>query len=75
MDRRILVVDDSELICQQLSQLLAHPDRQITVAHRRHGRHGMAGGAPLLAGPDRPSAAGDQRPGPDPARSGIASCP
>src|SRR5262245_26561169 len=33
MDRRILVVDDSELICQQLSQLLARPDRQIKVAH------------------------------------------
>ncbi len=33
MDRRILVVDDSELICQQLSQLLAMPDRQIKVAH------------------------------------------
>ena len=33
MDRRILVVDDSELICQQLSQLLALPDRQIKVAH------------------------------------------
>jgi two-component system, NtrC family, response regulator AtoC len=32
MDRRILVVDDSELICQQLSQLLSHPDRQITIA-------------------------------------------
>jgi two-component system NtrC family response regulator len=32
MDRRILVVDDSELVCQQLSQVLAHPDRQITVA-------------------------------------------
>ncbi len=32
MDRRILVVDDSELICQQLTQLLAHPDRQITIA-------------------------------------------
>jgi DNA-binding NtrC family response regulator len=32
MDRRILVVDDSELICQQLSQLLAHPNRQITIA-------------------------------------------
>jgi two-component system NtrC family response regulator len=32
MDRRILVVDDSELVCQQLSQLLAAPDRQITVA-------------------------------------------
>ncbi len=31
MDRRILVVDDSELICQQLSQLLRHPDRQITI--------------------------------------------
>ncbi len=29
MERRILVVDDSELICQQLSQLLALPDRQI----------------------------------------------
>ncbi len=33
MDRRILVVDDSELICQQLSQLLAHSDRRIKVAH------------------------------------------
>jgi len=33
MDRRILVVDDSELVCQQLSQLLARPDRQIKVAH------------------------------------------
>jgi two-component system NtrC family response regulator len=32
MDRRILVVDDSELICQQLSQLLAQPDRQIKIA-------------------------------------------
>jgi two-component system NtrC family response regulator len=33
MDRRILVVDDSELVCQQLSQLLAQPDRRIKVAH------------------------------------------
>jgi len=33
MDRRILVVDDSELVCQQVSQLLAHPDRQIKVAY------------------------------------------
>src|ERR1700716_2105439 len=33
MDRRILVVDDSELTCQQLSQLLARPDRRIKVAH------------------------------------------
>src|SRR4051794_6049497 len=33
MDRRILVVDDSELVCQQLSQLLATPDRRIKVAH------------------------------------------
>ena len=33
MDRRILVVDDSELICQQLSQLLAGPGRRIKVAH------------------------------------------
>ena len=33
MDRRILVVDDSELICEQLSQLLARPDRRIKVAH------------------------------------------
>ena len=32
MERRILVVDDSELICQQLSQLLAHPERQIAIA-------------------------------------------
>ncbi len=32
MDRRILVVDDSQLVCQQLSQLLASPDRQIAVA-------------------------------------------
>ncbi|CAN5778219.1 sigma-54 dependent transcriptional regulator [soil metagenome] len=29
MDRRILVVDDSELTCQQLSQLLGRPDRRI----------------------------------------------
>ncbi|GAC1470111.1 MAG: acetoacetate metabolism transcriptional regulator AtoC [Isosphaeraceae bacterium] len=33
MDRRILVVDDSELVCQQLSQLLSLPGRQIKVAH------------------------------------------
>lgn len=33
MDRRILVVDDSDLVCQQLSRLLARPDRQIKVAH------------------------------------------
>ncbi|MDR3634859.1 MAG: response regulator, partial [Isosphaeraceae bacterium] len=33
MDRRILVVDDSELVCQQLSQLLAQPERRIKVAH------------------------------------------
>ena len=33
MDRRILVVDDNELVCQQLSQLLAKPDRRIKVAH------------------------------------------
>ncbi|MFO0951351.1 MAG: sigma-54 dependent transcriptional regulator [Isosphaeraceae bacterium] len=33
MDRRILVVDDSELISQQVSQLLALPGRQIKVAH------------------------------------------
>ncbi len=33
MDRRILVVDDSDLICQQLSRLLAQPGRQIKVAH------------------------------------------
>jgi two-component system NtrC family response regulator len=33
MDRRILVVDDSELACQQLSQLLALPGRRIKVAH------------------------------------------
>jgi two-component system NtrC family response regulator len=33
MDRRILVVDDSELVCQQLSQLLADPGRRIKVAH------------------------------------------
>ncbi len=32
MDRRILVVDDSELVCQQLSQLLASSDRRIKVA-------------------------------------------
>src|SRR5689334_2661346 len=32
MDRRILVVDDSQLVCQQLSQVLDSPDRQITVA-------------------------------------------
>jgi two-component system NtrC family response regulator len=33
MDRRILVVDDSELIGQQLSQLLDLPGREICVAH------------------------------------------
>jgi two-component system NtrC family response regulator len=33
MDRRILVVDDSELTCQQLSQLLSETDRQVMVAH------------------------------------------
>ena len=32
MDRRILVVDDNELICQQLSHLLARDDRRIKVA-------------------------------------------
>lgn len=32
MDRRILVVDDSELICRQLSALLAAPDRVIKIA-------------------------------------------
>jgi two-component system response regulator AtoC len=32
MDRRILVVDDSELTCQQLSQLLAQPGRQVKIA-------------------------------------------
>jgi two-component system NtrC family response regulator len=32
MDRRILVVDDSELVCQQLQQLLASPGRQIKIA-------------------------------------------
>ena len=32
MDRRILVVDDSEFICQQVSQLLAQDGRQIKVA-------------------------------------------
>ena len=33
MDRRILVVDDSEAICQQLRTLLGRPDRPIVVAH------------------------------------------
>jgi two-component system response regulator AtoC len=33
MDRRILVVDDSEAICQQLSRLLAKTGRTITVVH------------------------------------------
>jgi two-component system NtrC family response regulator len=33
MDRRILVVDDSELVCQQLLQLLAQDGRRIKVAH------------------------------------------
>ena len=32
MDRRILVVDDNELICEQLSTLLARDDRRIKVA-------------------------------------------
>ena len=33
MDRRILVVDDSDTICRQLSDLLARPNRRIKVAH------------------------------------------
>ncbi len=33
MDRRILVVDDSELYCRQVSHMLARPDRRIKVAH------------------------------------------
>jgi two-component system, NtrC family, response regulator AtoC len=33
MDRRILVVDDSDLLCQQLSRVLAQPNRRIKVAH------------------------------------------
>jgi two-component system NtrC family response regulator len=33
MDRRILVVDDSDLTCRQLSHILARPDRRIKVAH------------------------------------------
>jgi two-component system, NtrC family, response regulator AtoC len=33
MDRRILVVDDSEAICQQLATVLAKPGRRITVVH------------------------------------------
>jgi two-component system response regulator AtoC len=33
MDRRILIVDDSDLVCQQVSQFLAGPGRQIKVAH------------------------------------------
>ncbi len=33
MDRRILVVDDSEPFCQQISTLLAGADRRIKIAH------------------------------------------
>ena len=33
MDRRLLVVDDNEFICQQILQILAKPDRRIKVAH------------------------------------------
>lgn len=33
MDRRILVVDDSDLTCRQVSRLLARPDRQIKIAN------------------------------------------
>ncbi len=33
MDRRILVVDDSEPTCALVSKLLARPDRRIKVAH------------------------------------------
>ncbi|MFO0957567.1 MAG: sigma-54 dependent transcriptional regulator [Isosphaeraceae bacterium] len=33
MDRRILVVDDNQCDCQQLSQWLARPDRRVKVAH------------------------------------------
>ncbi len=33
MDRRILVIDDSELTCRQVSQLLASPDRSIKIVN------------------------------------------
>jgi two-component system NtrC family response regulator len=33
MDRRILIVDDSDATCQQLSRILARPDRNLKVAH------------------------------------------
>ena len=33
MDRRILVVEDSELYCQQLEQILSGPGREVTVVH------------------------------------------
>ena len=33
MDRRILVVEDSELYCQQLEQILTGPGRDVTVVH------------------------------------------
>ncbi len=33
MDRRILVVDDSEAICQQLQKLLAKPGRSVKIVH------------------------------------------
>ncbi|MDG3002334.1 sigma-54-dependent transcriptional regulator [Paludisphaera mucosa] len=33
MDRRILVVEDSELYCQQLDQILSGPGREVTIVH------------------------------------------
>jgi DNA-binding response OmpR family regulator len=33
LEQRILIIDDSELICQQLAQLLSSPDRSIETAH------------------------------------------
>jgi two-component system NtrC family response regulator len=33
MDRRILIVDDNECDCHQLSQWLARPDRRVKVVH------------------------------------------
>ncbi len=33
MDRRILLVDNNEAVCQQVSQVLARPERRIKVAH------------------------------------------
>ena len=75
MDRRILVVDDSELVCQQLSQLLASPDRQIKVApDGTTALEWLVENRCSLVLTDL-RLPGDQRPGPDPRDPANARLP